>query len=57
VETTDGSSYTNNYHSDWSNTKMSDFLKILNLPKDIYINMQKEVILGTCHLTRKFMYQ
>jgi hypothetical protein len=34
-----------------------DSLKILDLPKDIYINMEKEVILGTCHLTSKFMSQ
>jgi hypothetical protein len=34
-----------------------DSLKILDLPKDIYINMQKGVILGTCHLARKFMSQ
>jgi hypothetical protein len=34
-----------------------DSLKILDLPKDIYINMQKEVILGTYHLTRKFVSQ
>jgi hypothetical protein len=34
-----------------------DSLKIIDLPKGIYINMQKEVILGTCHLTRKFMSQ
>jgi hypothetical protein len=32
VETTDGSSYTNNYRSDWSNTKMLfDSLKTLDL--------------------------
>jgi ABC-type uncharacterized transport system substrate-binding protein len=34
-----------------------DSLKTLDLPKGIYIYMQKEVILGTCHLTRKFMSQ
>jgi hypothetical protein len=34
-----------------------DSLKILDLLKNIYINMQKEVTLGTCHLTRKFMSQ
>jgi hypothetical protein len=34
-----------------------DSLKTLDLSKNIYINMQKEVILGTCHLTRKFMSQ
>jgi hypothetical protein len=34
-----------------------DSLKILDLPKSIYINMQKEVVLGTYHLTRKFMFQ
>jgi hypothetical protein len=36
---------------------MFDSLKILDLPKGIYINMQKEAILGTCHLTRKFKSQ
>jgi hypothetical protein len=34
-----------------------DSLKTLDLSKNIYIDMQKEVILGTCHLTRKFMSQ
>jgi hypothetical protein len=34
-----------------------DSLKTLDLSKNIYINMQKEVIFGTCHLTRKFMSQ
>jgi hypothetical protein len=34
-----------------------DPLKTLDLSKNIYINMQKEVILGTCHLIRKFMSQ
>jgi hypothetical protein len=36
---------------------LQDSLKMLDLPKDIYINIQKEVILGTCHITRKFMSQ
>jgi hypothetical protein len=57
METTDGSSCTSDYLGDWSNTKMSNSLKTLDLSKNIYINMRKEVILGTCHLTRKFMSQ
>jgi hypothetical protein len=34
-----------------------DSLQILDLSKNVYINMQKEVIVGTCHPTRKFMSQ
>lgn len=30
-------------------------LELLTLPRDIYTRLQKEAILGTCHLTRRFM--